>query len=220
VWPTRLPAGDQQRELVLKLELYTGCPAGLAERFALDAHRFGTALCSWMNGVVLRSVRGPVACAERVANDLFFRVRFDPQSELEQAAAWSLLSAAKQMLEEQRAKRFFGLLYDARMLCEKCVKDGTAAPAGEFRSIEEGALSEKQVCERCGHTFELGAAEKKALRQHLPTVLIVTTADVEREAVMDRLDEKCPTAIGRIPVKIGSFGGRVVAVCQTRQGVN
>jgi len=43
-WPVLLPSN--RRELVLKFELYVGCPAGLTERFASDSHRLGTARCS------------------------------------------------------------------------------------------------------------------------------------------------------------------------------
>ena len=55
-----------------------------------------------------------------------------------------------------------------------------------------------------------------------PTVLIVTTADAEVEAVVDRLvkvHQGYPKAVDKFPVKIGKLGGRVVVVCKTEQGI-
>jgi len=114
------------------------------------------------------------------------------------------------------ASYFSGLHFDPWLQCEQCRKRGIA-PAGEFRGAEED-LQSKQTCRTCGYTFELGADEKKALHERTPTALIVTTADLKAAAVSDRLEESYLHAIGKIPVKIGEFGGRVVALCQTRQG--
>ena len=54
-----------------------------------------------------------------------------------------------------------------------------------------------------------------------PTVLLVTTADAEMAAVLDRLEnlQGYPESVGSFPVKIGKLGGRVVAVCKTEMGI-
>jgi len=93
-------------------------------------------------------------------------------------------------------------------------------PSGDFSWMQNDSPLNKQVCQRCGHVVEFLVDARAILRRQLPTVLIVTTANVERKAILDVLEEPCADAIGRIPVKLGKFGGRVVVVCQTQQGIS
>lgn len=46
-WPMPLQDVEPVRELVLKFDLYVGCPYGLTERFASDTHRLGTVLLDY-----------------------------------------------------------------------------------------------------------------------------------------------------------------------------
>jgi len=226
-WPALKP--EQQRELELVFWLFAGCPAGLAELFASEAHRFGTSLHCWVTGVVTRSVTGPVVCTERVKEvypervkeGIVFKVRFNSD---EEAAAWNLLSEANRLLESQGATRFPGLCYGARLRCEDCVK-------AKAERVEELPWSSTKRVFRCGHMIQLGiddvrsskAVEKREAvhsdrQQRAPTLLIVTTAGAEMEAVIDILGNEKLDSIDGIPVRIGEYGGRLAAVCQTSQG--
>ena len=224
-WPAR---NANQRELVLKFDLYCGIPSGLVERFVSYVHSFGTSMCCWTNGVILRSVRGPFVCAERVETGIVIKVRFDArQSKNEEAAAWMLLSEAKAFMKSQREERFKGLYYGARLLCdcEKCLRAGI-----EPEELEWDDQTPNKVSLPCGHIFHIGpdgdgkddiqspAAKRRKVPQ--PTVLIVTTAGTEMDAVLKGLDRPHrEEAVDEIPVVIGRLGGRVVAVAKTQQGI-
>ena len=181
-------------------------------------------MCSWISGVVVKSVKGPVACVERVGNDIVVKVRFDAQNE--EVAAWKLLSKAKKLFMSQRAERFVGLCYGARLICEECVQAGTEPP----EDFEWDVNTPTDVALPCGHIFHLGVDDdddakdddNDIVRLAPPVVLIITTAPAEMAAVLDRLEkvpEGYPKAIGSIPVKIGKLGGRVVVVCKTEQDI-
>mmetsp|Transcript_18330 Transcript_18330/g.59110 ORF Transcript_18330/g.59110 Transcript_18330/m.59110 type:complete len:356 (-) Transcript_18330:294-1361(-) len=147
-WPERAPV--DQRELVLLFVLYA-CPAGFAERFASDAHGFGTSSCSWIDGVVVRSARGPSVRVQRVKNGVATTVRFDARRKGEAAAAWKLLGDAKALAESQRDRSFTGLFYDARLRCEQCVKERR----GRVGDFTWDAKAVEKVLD-CGHIFRLG----------------------------------------------------------------
>ena len=183
-----------------------------------DAHGFGTVMCSWINGVVVKSVKGPVICAERVANDIVIKVRFNAETKSEVTAAWKLLADAKALVAAQHAERYRGLCYGARLLCEECRRVGTKP----VRDFAWDTKTPKDVALKCGHVFHIGVDDGDEDGLPPPVVLIITTADVELKAVRDRLEEVpqgYPEAIGSVPVKIGKLGGRVVAVCKTEMGI-
>ena len=220
-WPVSPNAG--QREIVLKFQLYLGCPAGLTDCFVSDVHGFGTAMCSWIDGVVVKNRKGPVVCAERVANDIVIKVRFNAETKSEAVAAWKLLADAKALVAWQHAERFPGLFYGARLVCEECLRVGSKP----VRDFAWDTKTPKDMALKCDHIFHLGVdgddVADESVRLPPPVVLIVTTADAEMEAVLDRLEKVphgYPKAVDWFPVKIGKLGGRVVAVCKTEQGIN
>ena len=61
--------------------------------------------------------------------------------------------------------------------------------------------------------------KERTIDPPFPTLLIVTTADGEWKAVLDRLETPREVKIENIPVTIGKLGGRVAAVCKTEQGI-
>ena len=152
LWPKE--PSSEQRELVVVFRLYSGCPAGLAERFAADVHSLDTSLHSWVAGAIVRhpeghNDEGVTICAERCETALEYKIRFSRSSnEVEVTAVWKLLRYAKQKIEAQREKRYVGLSYGARLRCERCVNEGTD-PAGEI-SLDYNKEVTKMTCSWCG----------------------------------------------------------------------
>lgn len=140
-WPDTLK--PNQRQYVLKFTLFSGCPAGLSERFASETHNFGTTLCAWIDGAVVKDITDRVILAKRAeANVLCFAVRFPDKHHL---AAWKALCKAQDMLESQRQRGFVGLMFATTLCCGNCSQ-------GESKWDPH---TTEVICTKCGHSYQL-----------------------------------------------------------------
>ncbi|KAJ8613592.1 hypothetical protein CTAYLR_006125 [Chrysophaeum taylorii] len=150
-------AGPEERQLVLEYRIWPGCPAGLSERFALGAYRFGDVLYAWLEGAVIKQVYALadfMVCVALESTDyITVKVRFPSKSAENETAAWTVLGKSRQMLEDECSRYFSGLAKVPTMLCEECLVAGRTS-VGEIINWDE-SKTECGFTKNCGRTFRL-----------------------------------------------------------------
>lgn len=144
-WPEELE--EKERLFMLKFKLLSGCPAGLAERFASDTHHFGITLYCWIDGAIVKDITRRVILTQRTGpNELMFSVRLPGEQARD---ARRLLCEAQNMLDMHRKRRFVGLVYTTNLCCEVC----------KIGESHWDAKTTDYVCTSCGHASQLGVDE-------------------------------------------------------------
>lgn len=181
-WPEVLD--ETERRFVLRFKLLSGCPAGLAERFASDTHHFGITLCCWIDGAVVKDITKRAILTKRTGpNELMFAVRFPG----EQARnAWNLLCKAQNLLDVHRMKNFVGLVYTTNLCCEKC----------RIGESHWDAKTTDYVCTTCGHTFQLGVDGCSDNERNNGD------SELLRDRILDKLDTMEATMLKKLDVVI------------------
>ena len=158
-WP---PFDDDETEYKLVAEFPLGCPPGIAERFAANAHRFGVTQRAWRVGAVVcntkagyRVLAGVLKPTENAGERrLIFAVLTQSAN---QDKAWELLRGARSFLHREQAERFVGLEFAIGFECKnpKC------------RELIVWNCGGSLVCDCCGSCVVEAAAPEVTTRPEL-----------------------------------------------------
>uniref|UniRef100_A0A7S3NIE6 Uncharacterized protein n=2 Tax=Aureoumbra lagunensis TaxID=44058 RepID=A0A7S3NIE6_9STRA len=146
-WPTKPNADEVQLEMVVVF--YLGLPAGLPERFAIEAHRLGKALRAWKDGAIVIPLTNVKILVASLSHEEGPSLSFTVRSALMTAQNWTWLRSAMDFLQNECEKQFPGLDFSTNLACPKCLSEGIDENETElFPWDGEDAAKENHTCDR------------------------------------------------------------------------